>query len=48
MATRQKVMSIHLKNGATVVTPKGFALKDRCERLKRELKANKKTGFKNW
>jgi len=45
---KQKVMSIHMKNGATVVTPDGFAIEKRCERLKRELKANANTGFHRW
>ncbi len=34
------VMPIHTKNGATVCTPDGFAMKQRIERLKRELRIN--------
>lgn len=34
------VMPIHFKNGSTTCTPDGFALKQRCKRLKRELKQN--------
>lgn len=45
---KQKVMSIHMKNGATVVTPDRFALEKRCERLKRELRSNAKSGFHRW
>mgnify|MGYP004723619021 FL=1 len=44
----QKVMPIHFKNGSTVCTPDRFAMKQRCERLKRELKANKETFLKSW
>lgn len=36
------VMPIHTKNGATVCTPNGFAMKQRIERLKRELRINRK------
>ncbi|URY10863.1 hypothetical protein [Shigella phage ESh6] len=36
------VMPIHTKNGATVCTPDGFAMKQRIERLKRELRINRK------
>ena len=36
------VMPIHTKNGATVCTPDGFAMKQRIERLKRELRTNRK------
>ena len=35
------VMPIHTKNGATVCTPDGMALKQRVLRLKRELRKNK-------
>lgn len=28
--------------GATLCTPNGFAMQSRCERLKRELRANRK------
>lgn len=45
---KQYVMSIHTKNGATVTTPARFALVNRCNRLKRELKNNRATGFKRW
>nr|DAY73706.1 MAG TPA: hypothetical protein [Caudoviricetes sp.] len=45
---RQNVMCIHTKNGATVATPARFAIASRCARLKRELKANKNSGFKRW
>lgn len=38
---KSKVMSIHTKQGHTVCTPDGFALKARTERLKRELRANR-------
>jgi len=38
---KSKVMPIHNASGHTVCTPDGFALKARCERLKRELKANR-------
>ena len=36
------VMPIHTSNGATVCTPDGFAMKQRIERLKRELCINRK------
>lgn len=36
------VMPIHTYNGATVCTPDGFAMKQRVERLKRELRINRK------
>lgn len=36
------VMPIHTSNGATVCTPDGFAMKQRIERLKRELRINRK------
>lgn len=36
------VMPIHTPNGATVCTPDGFAMKQRIERLKRELRTNRK------
>lgn len=36
------VMPIHTRNGATVCTPNGFAMKQRIERLKRELRINRK------
>lgn len=36
------VMPIHTKNGATVCTPDGFAMKQRIERLKRELRTNRR------
>ena len=36
------VMPIHTPNGATVCTPDGFAMKQRIERLKRELHINRK------
>lgn len=36
------VMPIHTPNGATVCTPDGFAMKQRIERLKRELRINRK------
>lgn len=45
---KQHVMSIHTKAGATVVTPVRFAMRERCKRLKRELSANKNSGFKSW
>lgn len=45
---KQYVMGIHTKAGATVVTPARFAMKERCKRLKRELSANKNSGFKSW
>lgn len=34
-------MPIHNKNGSTVCTPDGTALKQRVARLKRELKINR-------
>lgn len=37
-------MPIHLSNGSTVVTPFRFAIKQRVERLKRELRINKARG----
>lgn len=40
--TKHYVMPIHTKNGATVCTPDGFAMKQRIERLKRELRINRK------
>ena len=36
------VMPIHTPNGSTVCTPDGFAMKQRIERLKRELRINRK------
>ena len=39
-ASNVYVMPIHFKNGSTACTPDGFALKQRCKRLKRELKQN--------
>lgn len=36
------VMSIRHSTGATVCTPDGFAMKARIERLKRELRTNRK------
>ena len=45
---KQKIMAIHTSTGSTVVTPKKFALVERCKRLKRELKANKNSGFTRW
>ena len=36
------IMPIHNKAGHTVVTPDRFALKARCERLRRELRQNNK------
>lgn len=36
------VMPIHTSNGATVCTPDGFAMKQRIELLKRELRINRK------
>lgn len=45
---KQYVMSIHTKNGATVVTPARFAIASRCARLKRELKSNQGAGFTRW
>lgn len=36
------VMPIHTSNGATVCTPDGFTMKQRIERLKRELRINRK------
>ena len=36
------VMPIHTSNGATVCTPDGFAMQQRIERLKRELRINRK------
>ena len=36
------VMPIHTPNGSTVCTPDGFAMKQRIERLKRELRTNRK------
>lgn len=44
----QYIMPIHFKNGATVSTPDKFAMKQRCLRLKRELKKNKLSTFKRW
>ncbi len=46
--TCQKVMNIHTSYGATVVTPARFAMLNRVQRLKRELKANKETSFRRW
>lgn len=45
---KQHVMSIHTKNGSTLCTPMRFALKSRCKRLKRELKANQGAAFRRW
>ena len=45
---KQKVMKIHTSYGATVVTPARFAMANRVDRLKRELKANKSCGFRRW
>lgn len=45
---KQYVMKIHTSNGATVSTPLRFAVKTRCNRLKRELSLNKDSGFRRW
>lgn len=45
---KQHIMSIHTKNGSTLCTPMRFALKSRCKRLKRELKANQGAAFRRW
>lgn len=45
---KQYVMSIHTKSGATVVTPARFAMANRVQRLKRELKANQVATFRRW
>ena len=45
---KQRVMSIHTSTGSTVVTPARFAMTDRVQRLKRELKSNKDTSFRRW
>ena len=42
-----KNASSQFKNGATVCTPDGFALKARCERLKATLKHNTNKGARN-
>lgn len=43
---KQVTMHITLKDSCgTVCTPNGFALKARCERLKRELKANQSSSL---
>lgn len=43
---KQVTMSIMLRAScASVCTPDGFALKARCERLRKELKANKLTSL---
>ncbi|QOC54732.1 hypothetical protein [Aeromonas phage PZL-Ah152] len=36
------MMSIKHSTGATVCTPDGFAMRARCERLKREMRMNRK------
>lgn len=36
------VMPIHTSTGSTICTPDGFAMKQRIERLKRELRINRK------
>ncbi len=45
---KQQVMKIHTTTGATIVTPSYFAMSNRCNRLKRELKANKSSTFRRW
>lgn len=45
---KQHVMAIHTNTGSTIVTPKGFALPNRCARLKRELKSNQGAALKSW
>jgi len=45
---KQYVMKIHFKSGATVCTPDLYAIKQRCKRLKAELKRNKDCGFRQW
>lgn len=36
-----KVMHNLTRSGATMVTPDGFAMQARCDRLRRELRSNK-------
>ncbi len=45
---KQYVMKIHFKSGATVCTPDLYAIKQRCKRLKAELKRTKDCGFRQW
>ena len=45
---KQYVMKIHFKSGATVCTPDGYAMAQRCKRLKAELKRNQKSIIRVW